>query len=118
MPAAKCNLAPMKETEPRRRLFGFSFGGKTRPSLNWPREEIQQVLLEDIAGLQVEFAGQVWIDELIPLLREMREMASEVQPDAERLADLKGRVHDVLRKHRLKGFEPYLWMIDCLGDRK
>lgn len=87
-----------------------------RPTLDWSREKIQQELLKDIAGLQVEFADQAWIHELIPLLREMHEMASEKQTDTKRLADLKSRVASVLRKHKLKGLDPYLWMLDCLGD--
>lgn len=87
-----------------------------RPTLNWSREKIQQQLLTDIAGLQVEFADQAWIHELIPLLREMHNIAREVQADTERLADLESRVGAVLREHRLKGLDSYLWMLDCLTD--
>jgi hypothetical protein len=82
----------------------------------WPREKIQQELQRDIAGLPVEFADQAWAQELIPLLRELHDLAAEPHPRAERLAGLKGRVTAVLRKHRVKGMDGYLWMIDCLGD--
>ena len=82
----------------------------------WPREKIQQELQKDIAGLPVEFSDKAWAHELIPLLREMHGLAAESRTDAERLADLKSRVTAVLRKHRVKGLDGYLWMIDCLGD--
>jgi hypothetical protein len=82
----------------------------------WPREKIQQELQKDIAGLPVEFADQAWAHELIPLLREMHDLAVEPHPEAEHLADLKSRVTAVLRKHRVKGLDGCLWMIDCLGD--
>jgi hypothetical protein len=82
----------------------------------WPREKIQQELLKDIAELSVQFADQAWAHEFIPLLRELHSYASEPHPESERLADLKGRVTAVLRKHRVKGLDGYLWMIDSLGD--
>jgi predicted esterase YcpF (UPF0227 family) len=88
-----------------------------RPTLDWPREKIQEELLKDIVGLQVEFADRAWIHELIPLLREIHDMAGEAQADAEQLADLKRRVNVVLGKHKLKGFDPYLWMIASLENR-
>ena len=87
----------------------------SRLTLNWSRETVQQELLKDIANLQVEFGGKAWMLELVPLLREMHERAGEVHPNTVRLADLKRRVEAVLRRHKLKALEPYLWMIeDCL----
>jgi hypothetical protein len=86
-----------------------------RLTLNWSREKVQQQLAKDIAGLQVEFANHAWAHELLPLLKETHEIAGEAQADTAKLADLRHRVELVLRKHELKAFEGYLWMIDdCL----
>jgi hypothetical protein len=86
-----------------------------RRTLNWSREKVQDQLLKDITSLQVEFPDKAWMHELVPLLREMHEIAGETQPSAGRLRDLKSRVEAVLRQHKLKGFAPYLWIIeDCL----
>ena len=52
----------------------------SRLTLKWSREKVQQELAKDIAGLQVEFADQAWMHELLPLLRDMHEMAGETQP--------------------------------------
>jgi hypothetical protein len=82
----------------------------------WPREKIQQELLKDIA--EMDLVDQAWIHELIPLLREFYDLAGEPHADAQRLASLRNRVSLVLRKHRLKGLDGYLWMIDCLRETR
>jgi len=88
------------------------------PLPKWTREQIQQETLSEIEGLRKDFPDQAWVHELIPLLRELHALASQAQADQKLVVDLENRAASVLRKHKLKGLDPILWMIASLKDTK
>jgi hypothetical protein len=89
-----------------------------RPLPKFTREAIQKHTLDDIAGLERDFADAAWKDEVILLLKELHALASQPQAEQSVVTDLESRAAAVLRKHRLKGFDPILWMIASLRDTK
>jgi hypothetical protein len=95
-----------------------TLGIMARPFPQFTREAILRHTQDDIAGLERDFANKAWMHEMIPLLRELHSLVEQPQVDQKLLADLETRSATVLRKHRLKGFDPILWMIASLRDTK
>jgi len=89
----------------------------SQPTINHSLEEIQDGILRKIAWLEDVIAKHPrwdWPPPVLVLACECQTLAAAQPLDAVRIRNFTSRLRQHIIRHRLKGFEPFIWYAEAL----